>query len=212
MIEGRRGAPGGRSRAPAPEPWKSGISTSTRQVGARAPDGRDRPGEDLGAAVGEIVAVDARHHHVLEPHLGDRRGPPDRARPSPPFGPAVCDRAEPQRRVHTSPRIMKVAVRSSQHSPMLGQRASSQTVWRFRSRIRRLQAHVVRPAGRTDLEPGRLARLDFRRASGWMTGSVGVIRGRTCVAGHYATAPRAAPPLKSQRGSAGAPSLPRTGE
>ena len=42
----------------------------------------------------------------------------------------------PQRRVQTSPRIMKVAVRSSQHSPMFGQRASSQTVWSFRSRMR----------------------------------------------------------------------------
>ena len=33
-----------------------------------------------------------------------------------------------QARVHTSPRIMKVAVPASQHSPMLGQPASSQTV------------------------------------------------------------------------------------
>ena len=37
--------------------------------------------------------------------------------------------------VHTSPRIMKVAVPASQHSPMLGQPASSQTVWRERLRI-----------------------------------------------------------------------------
>jgi hypothetical protein len=36
---------------------------------------------------------------------------------------------KPQRRVQTSPRIMNVAVRCSQHSPMFGQRALSQTVW-----------------------------------------------------------------------------------
>ena len=35
---------------------------------------------------------------------------------------------KPQARVHTSPRIMIVAVRWSQHSPMFGQRASSHTV------------------------------------------------------------------------------------
>jgi hypothetical protein len=40
----------------------------------------------------------------------------------------------PQFRVQTLPRIMKVAVPSAQHSPMLGQRASSQTVFRASSR------------------------------------------------------------------------------
>jgi len=35
-----------------------------------------------------------------------------------------------QLRVHVFPRIMKVAVRRSQHSPIFGQRALSQTVWR----------------------------------------------------------------------------------
>ena len=34
----------------------------------------------------------------------------------------------PQRRVQVSPRIMNVAVPRSQHSPMLGQAASRQTV------------------------------------------------------------------------------------
>ncbi len=40
-----------------------------------------------------------------------------------------------QFRVQTSPRIMNVAVRWSQHSPMLGQCASSQTVLSLSSRI-----------------------------------------------------------------------------
>ena len=43
---------------------------------------------------------------------------------------------KPQRRVHVSPRIMNVAVPRSQQSPMFGQAASWQTVWRFSSRIR----------------------------------------------------------------------------
>ena len=38
-----------------------------------------------------------------------------------------------QARVQTSPRIMNVAVPWCQHSPMFGQRASSQTVFSFRS-------------------------------------------------------------------------------
>ena len=42
---------------------------------------------------------------------------------------------KPQRRVQVSPRIMKVAVPRSQHSPTFGQAASWQTVWRFSSRI-----------------------------------------------------------------------------
>ena len=41
-----------------------------------------------------------------------------------------------QARVHTSPRIMNVAVPLSQHSPMLGQCASSQTVCSPCERIR----------------------------------------------------------------------------
>ena len=43
----------------------------------------------------------------------------------------VCTLQKPQRLVQTSPRIMKVAVPRSQHSPTLGQLASSQTVWRL---------------------------------------------------------------------------------
>ena len=40
-----------------------------------------------------------------------------------------------QARVQTSPRIMKVAVPWPQHSPMFGQRASSQTVFSERPRM-----------------------------------------------------------------------------
>ena len=44
------------------------------------------------------------------------------------LGTPVFTLQNPQRRVQTSPRIMKVAVPRSQHSPTFGQFASSQTV------------------------------------------------------------------------------------
>src|SRR5208282_1291095 len=44
----------------------------------------------------------------------------------------------PQPRVQRSPRIMNVAAPRWKHSWMLGQRADSHTVWRFRSRSPRL--------------------------------------------------------------------------
>ena len=67
---------------------------------------------------------------------------------------------KPQRRVHTSPRIMNVAVPRSQHSPMLGQFASSQTVCSDFVRISALDAPVARPARRLHLQPRRLARAE----------------------------------------------------
>ena len=49
-------------------------------------------------------------------------------------GRRVSTRQNPQARVQRSPRIMKVAVPSFQHSEMLGQPASSHTVTKSRSR------------------------------------------------------------------------------
>ena len=49
-------------------------------------------------------------------------------------GRPVLTAQNPHARVQVSPRIMIVAVRWSQHSPMFGQRASSQTVLRSRPR------------------------------------------------------------------------------
>ena len=57
-----------------------------------------------------------------------------------------------QARVQVSPMIMKVACFFSQHSPMLGQRASSQTVASLCSRtIARVAANAA--------DPGALARI-----------------------------------------------------
>ena len=47
----------------------------------------------------------------------------------------ALQQSKAQARVQTSPRIMTVACFLSQHSPILGQAASSQTVLRLRSRI-----------------------------------------------------------------------------
>ena len=72
-------------------------------------------------------------------------------------GMAGGDVAEAQARVQISPMIIMVAWRCDQHSPMLGQAASSQTV------ARRLLAHqglgfvVDRMGGRLDPDPRRLA-------------------------------------------------------
>jgi hypothetical protein len=63
---------------------------------------------------------------------------------------------KPQRRVHVSPRIMKVAVPLSQHSPMLGQAASSHTVWRPSPSIRFFSSRNFGPPGALTLNHGGL--------------------------------------------------------
>ena len=98
---------------------------------------------------------------------------------------------------------MKVAVRSSQHSPMFGAAGLLADGVEVPLAHEGLEADVVRAAGRTDLEPGRLARLGFPQSVGLDDGEASAsCVARACVAGHYATRPRAWPlPLKSQRGS-----------
>ena len=62
-----------------------------------------------------------------------------------------------QARVQVSPMIMKVACFFSQHSPILGQPASSQTVTSLFSRtIRLVSAHLRRARG-LDADPVGLA-------------------------------------------------------
>src|SRR4029077_14410146 len=75
-----------------------------------------------------------------------------------------------QARVHTSPMIIMVACRASQHSPMLGQPASTHTVWRPWSRtIRRVSAYALEPGALTRIQSGlRSAAVSCRCAfSGW---------------------------------------------
>ena len=62
-----------------------------------------------------------------------------------------------QARVHVSPRMRKVAVPEAKHSPLLGQRASSQTVCSSSSSSRAPVARYCRGAGALTLQPRRLA-------------------------------------------------------
>src|SRR5690242_16289144 len=61
---------------------------------------------------------------------------------------------KPHLRVHVSPRIMNVAVPRVQHSPMLGQAASWQTVWRFSDLIRPFSSRYFGPPGAGTLNHG----------------------------------------------------------
>ena len=123
------------ARSGASVPLKSGIRTSIPIPGEVVAHAADRLGEDARATVRQVVAGDARDDHVLEtePPIASatRRG----SSSSNQVGLPVLTAQKPQARVHVSPRIMIVAVRWSQHSPMFGQWASSQTVFRERPRI-----------------------------------------------------------------------------
>src|SRR5690606_6046566 len=71
------------------------------------------------------------------------------------FGRPCATSQKLQRRVHTSPRIMKVAVPWLKHSWMLGQLASSQTVTRRFSRSLLLSFATALPDGiRTRIHDG----------------------------------------------------------
>ena len=89
----------------------------------------------LGAAVGEIVAIDrgdddVRKAELLRSPRATCTGSSGSSAPGRP----VLTLQKAQARVQVSPMIMKVACFFSQHSPMLGQPASSQTVCRPFSR------------------------------------------------------------------------------
>ena len=149
---------------------------------ARA-DGADHLREMLRRRRRQIVAVDRGDDHVRQAQLGDRVGDPlrlvpDRARPAGP----VRTLQKAQARVQVSPMIMKVACLFAQHSPMLGQPASSQTV----PACSRARCGSSRP---TSAEPGALTRIQsgLRRTgssgrcafSGWRGRASFLSRSRT---------------------------------
>ena len=76
------------------------------------------------------------------------------------FGSSACGRPvftlqKAQARVQVSPMIMKVACFFSQHSPILGQPASSQTVTSLFSRtIWLVSAHLGEPGAFTRIQSG----------------------------------------------------------
>ena len=104
--------------------------------------GRQRPhpldaGDELeGAAIVEIVAVDRGDDDMLQAHRCHRFRQMFRFVTSTAPGLPVLTLQNAQARVQVSPRIMNVAWRCFQHSPILGQAASSHTVCRLLARIR----------------------------------------------------------------------------
>ena len=84
---------------------------------------------------GEVVASDAGQDHEPQAHLLHGGGDPFGLILIDGSGRAVITSQKPHRRVHRSPRIRNVASRASQHSPMFGHIASSQTVCRSRPRM-----------------------------------------------------------------------------
>ena len=97
-------------------------------LGRRFADGADGLREMLGAAIVEIITVDRSDHHVLQPELGRGHGHVFGLVGSSACGMPVFTLQKAQARVQVSPMIMKVACFFSQHSPILGQPASSHTV------------------------------------------------------------------------------------
>ena len=93
-------------------------------------DGADGRGEVRCAAVVEIVAIDRGDDHMRKPELRRRLADALGSAASSGPGNPVLTLQKAQARVQVSPMIMKVACFFSQHSPILGQPASSQTVCR----------------------------------------------------------------------------------
>ena len=134
-------------------------------AGGLHPDRTDHADEGACPVIGQVVAVDGRDHGVLEAHLGNRAGDARRLEGVVPRRLAVLTLQKPQRRVQVSPRIMKVAVPRSQHSPTLGQFASSQTVCRRSPWICALSSRYFGPPGAGTFSHGGLRSRKGRPAT-----------------------------------------------
>jgi hypothetical protein len=144
-------------RSPRRLPWKSGISTSTRQPGAwrrissiTSAKARAPPTRSSSRLTLVMTACCSPSWPRPGPRAAARQSRWGSGRP---LGTAQ----KPQRRVHRLPSIMKVAVLWCQHSPMLGQCALSHTVCSFSAR-QPLQVVVVLAHRRARLQPLRLGR------------------------------------------------------
>ncbi len=114
-------------------PRKSGVRTSTLQVGAWRRIWRmvaaQTPAPRSGRSSRSTLVTTAWRRPMRATDLATRAGSSGSCH----VGLPVLTLQKPQRRVHVSPRIMKVAVPRSQQSPMFGQAASWQTVCRSSS-------------------------------------------------------------------------------
>ena len=127
-------------RSGASAPLKSGIRTSTPISGLRARSSRivaaNAPAPPSGRSSRATLVTTTWSRFMAATASATRRG----SSSSNQVGRPVLMAQNPQARVQVSPRIITVAVRWSQHSPMFGQRASSQTVLRLRPDSRPLSS------------------------------------------------------------------------
>src|SRR6266566_4494628 len=144
-------------RTASRSPWKSGVSTSIEVVGLRRRMARivrakiSAPPSRRSSLSTEVTTAWRSPSSATD--SATRTGSP---RSSSVGRPEVTAQNR-QALVHTSPRIMKVAVRRFQQSKMLGQRASSQTVCRRRSLTSCLSSRKFSPSWtRTRIHSGIL--------------------------------------------------------
>ena len=111
-----------------------------QEIGRQHLDGRLRRGSadglDCGrempcSAVFQVVPVHGRDHHMLKAKRRNRAGDVSGSPASSAPGSPVFTLQNAQARVQVSPMIIMVACFFSQHSPMFGQPASSQTVCKW---------------------------------------------------------------------------------
>src|SRR5213592_3706167 len=128
-------------------PLKSGMSTSTDVSGVRwrisAMHAANISAPPCGRSSRSTLVMTTCFSSICRTASARRAGSPVSRGVGVPCGTAQYA----QFRVHTSPRIMKVAALCSQHSPTLGQCASSHTVWSASSRMRCFTARQFGPPG-----------------------------------------------------------------
>ena len=153
-----------RPRSPARRPCAGSRASGSRSwsPACAARMARMTSAKCCGAAIGEVVAVDRGDDDVGQAHLGLTASPTlSGSSRSSAVGMPVATLQNAQARVQISPMIMKVACFFSQHSPILGQPASSQTVTRL------VRLHDLAGLG-VAVETGALTRIQSGlRSTSW---------------------------------------------
>ncbi len=128
-----------------------------RGVRAARADRADDGGEVRCPAIVEIVAIDRGDDDMASPSFAVASATCAGSAASSAPGSPVLTLQKAQARVQVSPMIMKVACFFSQHSPILGQPASSHTVCRPFSRTMLLGLEIAARDRRLDADPVGLA-------------------------------------------------------
>ena len=160
---------------------KSGVRTSIVVPGGGARIAVMVSAKCCGAAVVEVVAVDRRDDDVFEAELATASATRAGSPASSASGLPGRTLQNAQARVQIAPMIIMVAWRFSQHSPMLGQLASWQTVCRPWALTMLSVSRICGGPGSLDAQPRRLLRTRRIRARGLfgVAGTFG-LSGRRC--------------------------------